>query len=448
MKRFMVAGTHTGVGKTTITTGLMSAFKQKGLTVQGYKCGPDFIDPTFHSVVTGRKSHNLDSYMLREQTIRNIVSKYSKDVDLSIIEGMMGLYDGVSFLSDEGSSAHISEVTETPILLIVEAGQKARSIAAEVLGFQQMNPRLKIFGVIISKVSSVTYYELLKGAIESVCNTKVFGYLPFHSSFKLPERHLGLIPAVGDSDWDDTVHQISKTLVQTVDIQSIYDYLNTPPIPSAKSNYEIQSTVKIAVAYDAAFHFYYEENFEILRQHGAECVYFSPLKGEIIPSDCHGLYIGGGFPEHFASQFSNKVKLDIKDRVEAGLPVIAECGGFMFLAKELIDGQGNKFDMVGILPAIARMNEQLQAIRYIELSPSPHNHMISNVHNIKGHEFHYSNMDMLDSLPPAFFASDHSLVGYIYKNVIASYVHLHFASNENIAKQFVRYCKHHNSLQT
>lgn len=445
MKRIVVAGTGSGVGKTTITLGLMSAFKQKGYVVQGFKCGPDYIDPTYHTAVTGRRSRNLDSWMGNEDIVRYVCKKGSEGAHLSIIEGVMGLFDGKRATTDEGSTAEISIITESPVLLVVDCSGMARSAAAVVRGFQSFHERVRIVGVIANRVGSEGHFRLVKEAIEQQCRIPVVGYLQKTNDLTIPERHLGLVPSVERGELQPFFDRLGERITQTFDLDMIWELaeateLQSKPLFTLKQTYD----VRIAVAKDAAFHFYYEENLEMLQACGATLVYFSPLAGECVPNDVHGLYIGGGFPEEFAAELARheKVKRSVAEAIQRGLPTLAECGGFMYLTEGIVTTDGQYYEMVGVIPGYVRMQQKLAALGYREVTGRKGNFLLE-YDKAKGHEFHYSTFVPRKEEKFAYEVKGLrgcKLDGYMDKRLIAGYVHFYFPSNPLLVERWLNAC--------
>ncbi len=445
MKRIVVAGTGSGVGKTTITLGLMSAFKQKGYVVQGFKCGPDYIDPTYHTAVTGRRSRNLDSWMGNEDIVRYVCKKGSEGAHLSIIEGVMGLFDGKRATTDEGSTAEISIITESPVLLVVDCSGMARSAAAVVRGFQSFHERVRIVGVIANRVGSEGHFRLVKEAIEQQCRIPVVGYLQKTNDLTIPERHLGLVPSVERGELQPFFDRLGERITQTFDLDMIWELaeateLQSKPLFTLKQTYD----VRIAVAKDAAFHFYYEENLEMLQAYGATLVYFSPLAGECVPNDVHGLYIGGGFPEEFAAELARdeEVKRSVAAAIQRGLPTLAECGGFMYLTEGIVTTDGQYYEMVGVIPGYVRMQQKLAALGYREVTGRKGNFLLE-YDKAKGHEFHYSTFVPRKEEKFAYEVKGLrgcKLDGYMDKRLIAGYVHFYFPSNPLLVERWLNAC--------
>lgn len=447
--RVVVAGTGTGVGKTTIAMGLMAAFAKRNMAVQGYKVGPDYIDPGYHTRLTGRPSHNLDSWMLQPQMVRDLFARSSVDADVAVIEGVMGLYDGHDARTNIGSTADIALLLDAPVILVLDVWTMARTAAAIVLGLARMEPRLQVAGVIANRVGGAGHYALVKQAVESVCQVPMLGYLEASDALTLPERHLGLVPAIEREDFESFGQRLASQVEKTVDLDKIYDIATAArPVDSAmvpSTTPVVPKRVQIAVARDAAFNFYYEENLAQLEANGAQLCFFQPLAGDFVPDDVDGLYLGGGFPEEFARELSAQTAVlsDIRARIAAGMPTIAECGGYMALTRRLIDKHGDDFEMVGALDAEVTMQEKLQGFGYREVAGTADNFLLFPGETARGHEYHYSSMAHNESLTPAFqvlHPAGRGVEGVIVKQCVAGYTHLHFASNPQMATRFVDAC--------
>lgn len=445
--RFVIAGTGSGVGKTTFTIGLMYALKQKGLEVQGFKCGPDYIDPTYHTAVTGRISRNIDSWMLSHETVMDIVSRASRDADVSIIEGVMGFYDGKSPLSDAGSTAEISVITKSPVVLIVNTASMARSVAAIVKGFQTLSNQPNIVAVIANQVGSVGHFELVKAAIEQECEVPVIGYLKKGATLSIPSRHLGLIPTIERGELEPFFEQLGTLIAETVDLEQLLELTKAPILNEVGQLFEQQEKtgITIAVAKDQAFNFYYEENLELLRAKGVELTFFSPLRNEPVPSHADGIYIGGGFPEEYAEQLMSNtiVKQSIFQAIGKGLPTLAECGGYMFLTEAITTSSGERYEMVGVIPGEVVMQNKLAALGYREITGIADNFLIKKDEIAKGHEFHYSKY-VGEHATPAYATKGRfgfKEEGYQQGFLVAGYTHFHFASNPNLIDNWIAACK-------
>ncbi|AJY76924.1 cobyrinate a,c-diamide synthase [Paenibacillus beijingensis] len=475
--RLLIAGTGSGAGKTTVTIGLMAALQRRGLQVQGFKCGPDYIDPSYHTSVTGRQSRNLDTWMLPHDTMKEIFLRGSAGADVSVIEGVMGMFDGKDPLSDTGSSAEIAALLNCPVLLVVSAQSMARSAAAIVLGFQQLAENVHIAGVILNKCGSSGHYKLVKSAIEQVCGIPVLGWLGRDDELRVPERHLGLVPAIERGELEPLYRRAAEHVEMSFDLDAILKLagdapdLQWPesrlfadrPHQSAALRYQphqsgifadqprmsisTETGPLIAVAKDAAFNFYYPENLELLEQLGARVTLFSPLAGQYVPAEADGVYIGGGFPEEFAAQLAaNRGACDdLKARAEGGLPVFAECGGYMYLTRTITDRAGETHDMVGLIPARVKMQSKLAALGYREVRARRNGLLLQEGETIRGHEFHYSALtpDDPDGYPYAYETKGLRGVsqdGFALPTLTAGYTHVHFASNVSAARRFVEQC--------
>ncbi|MCY0874713.1 MAG: cobyrinate a,c-diamide synthase [Firmicutes bacterium] len=449
--RLVIAGVSSGVGKTTITLALMAALTKRAMTVQGFKVGPDYIDPSYHSAVTGQPSRNLDSWMMPFDRMCEIFDRASAAADLSLIEGVMGFYDGKDPLQNTGSTAHVSTLLAAPVILIVDVSSMARSAAAIVLGFLQLDPNVQVAGVIVNRVGSRGHYEMVKAAIEQVCGIPVVGYLLANSGLSIPERHLGLIPALERGELHGLFDQLAAAAEATFDLDRIIaiaeaakDWKAVEPRLFAGQKAAPRAT--IAVAKDSAFNFYYPENIELLEWYGARITYFSPLHGESIPDDADGLYIGGGFPEEFAEALSvNRQVMDsFRSRIEAGLPTFAECGGFMYLCRSLTARSGVRYPMVGVIPADVAMQDRLAALGYREARALRASLFLNEGDVMRGHEFHYSvtqyeSQDLSHAYEVSGMRGTRQ-EGYATPTLLAGYTHLHFASRPEALSKWLDLC--------
>ena len=450
--RLVIAGTASDVGKTTVTLGIMAAFTQMGLSVQGFKVGPDYIDPGYHTVVTGRTSRNLDTWMMTASQMREVFLRNSESADLSIIEGVMGLYDGKEPTSNEGTTAEIAIILDAPVVLVLDVSSMARSAAAIVLGFMQMEPKLRLAGVLVNKVGSVGHYHLVKAAIEQVCAIPVLGYLLRDDGLHLEDRHLGLIPAFERPSMMAQIDILVHRMNESVACDALLTLAKQAPamtisLDSCRKVEAKDWTCTIAVAKDVAFHFYYEENLEWLTHFGAKLVFFSPLANEPVPKEADGIYLGGGFPEVFASKLSanERTKQSLRETIENKIPTYAECGGYMYLFDAIVDQEGQAHPMVGVLHGKVTMQKQLAALGYREVMAREDSMLMNKGEIARGHEFHYSRvtLDNVIAWPFAYEAKGwrgEQQEGYAKDNLIASYIHLHFSSNPTIAARFVASC--------
>ncbi|PAV28032.1 cobyrinic acid a,c-diamide synthase [Virgibacillus profundi] len=445
----VIAGTGSGVGKTTLTIGIMSALKKRGLEVQGFKCGPDFIDPTYHRAVTNRISRNLDSWMLTEDSLLDIFTHGSKNTDISIIEGVMGFFDGKSPETNEGSTAEIGMLTKSPVVLVVNCSSMARSAAAIVKGFQSFAEGTNIAGVIANSVGSEGHYQLVKTAIEQECAIPVLGYLKRELAIEIPERNLGLIPSIERGDLDSLFDKLGDLVLETVDINKLLELSVVKPLAETNGpslfDKKKEASVRIAVAKDAAFNFYYPENLEMLEANGVEIDYFSPLANDALPDNVDGLYLGGGFPEEFAHKLASnhKTKQSVKAAIDNGLPTLAECGGFMYLTESIETKEKIKHKMTGIIPGEIQMQSRLTAIGYREIKGQNGNFLLRNS-MAKGHEFHYSTFrETGDEIQPAYELKSrrgNQKEGYLIRNLVAGFTYTHFASSPSIVENWIEKC--------
>jgi cobyrinic acid a,c-diamide synthase len=435
--RFCIAGTNSGVGKTTITLGLMRALKRRGLKVAPFKCGPDYIDPSYHRQAAGAESVNLDTWMIPPEGLRNSFARNSDDADVAVVEGVMGLYDGASASSPDGSTADCAEKLGIPVVLLVNARGIAGSIAALVKGFRDFSKNIKICGVIANNVGSESHANLLKDALAANGLPPLLGALPHDEDWSLPERHLGLTPFCENSKtsaWFETLAEaaekhiaIDRLLELSMSIRQEEGRIPRTVFPSPSS--------RIAMARDDAFHFYYADNIYNLRMAGFEIVEFSPLNDNKIPEKTDLLYLGGGFPEIFAGQLADncEIRNSIKKFAEAGGRIYAECGGMMFLCRNLRNSQGREFPMCGVLPASTFMKDRMRALGYREVTVLHDMPFCKAGTVMRGHEFHWSDFTPDEPLAPLYKASNSrgevSDSGVIHNSVTASYIHLHFESN-------------------
>ncbi|WP_379160488.1 cobyrinate a,c-diamide synthase [Paenibacillus sp. sgz5001063] len=476
--RIVVAGTGSGSGKTTVTLGLLRAFARRGLMVQAFKCGPDYIDPAYHAAVTGRPARNLDSWMTSSEYMLEYYLRSSEGADLSVIEGVMGLYDGKEATALTGSTAEMALLTDSPVLLVVDVRSMGRSAAAIVLGFGQLEPGVRIAAVIVNRCGSASHYQTVKAAIEAASGIPVIGWLERDRELDIPERHLGLLPAAERGELDPLFDRAADLLEAGTDLDLLLKLAAAAPslryplgqgwwpeqVPVEENPAEdvpkalvtIQDiTPVIAVARDAAFNFYYADNLELLVRAGASLVYFSPLDGDGIPPHADGIYIGGGFPEEFAARIAgNAAFLDgLRAAAAAGMPLYAECGGYMVLARSLTDRSGAVHKMAGIIPAATVMQERRAALGYREVTARADCLLLKRGERIRGHEFHYSQMSYAPEEPQLYAYDSHGRSGnqpegYADGNILAAYAHIHLASYFPAAFRLVEACRNYHERKT
>lgn len=443
INRVMFAGTNSGCGKTTITCGIMQALLNRGLKVSSFKCGPDYIDPMFHSKVIGTKSSNLDSYFTNESTLKELLYENSLDSQISIMEGVMGYYDGIG-LTEEGSAYAISTQTNTPVILIIDAKGMSTSIGAIMEGFLYYKKESNIKGVIFNRLAP-TLYDRVKKLSENI-GLKAYGYLPAKKDITIESRHLGLVTADELADIKDKLNLLGMTIAETIDLEGILALGEsaTPITIPTKKELPRKASVKIGVAQDKAFCFYYRENLRLLQLLGAELIYFSPLESKELPKGLNGLYLGGGYPELYGRELSHNIELlnQIKISIQSGLPTIAECGGFMYLHEELEDKDGQVHKMAGVIPGKSYRTERLRYFGYIKMLAREDSLLAKKGEMMKAHEFHYWDSDNKGT---AFHiekaAGDKEWEGvHVTNSFYGGYPHLYFYSNPVLAERFIDKC--------
>ena len=446
--RLIIAATQSGSGKTTITAGLIAALKNRGLNVQAYKVGPDYIDTGWHELAGGKISHNLDSWLVGEDKLKEIFLETSSGADLSIIEGVMGLYDGGR--GGISSTAEISKLLDAPVVLVIDAKSMGTSAAAVALGFREFDKSVKLAGVILNRLGSDSHKKMIVDALTKL-GIKCFGAIKRNDEFILPERHLGLVPTAENNAFD-TIKKICAAVEEQVDVDDLIrigtrnQELGTSRNEFSSSHFPVpSSSTKIAVARDEAFNFYYGAGLRELEKLGAEIVYFSPLNDEHLPENISGMIIGGGFPEMFAARLeqNKNLRAEIFHAVSSGLPIFAECGGFMYLLHELIDFDGKSFEMCGVIDGVATMTKKLQTVGYVEAEILRDCAIGRAGDKIHAHEFHFSTAE---TSCEKIFRCKRMRTGAEYfagvakKNLVASYLHIHFAGSPSAAKNFIKLC--------
>lgn len=447
--RVIFAAPQSASGKTTVTLGVMLALRKSGIEVQPFKAGPDYLDPMQHSAVCSRMSRNLDSCLMKPATILELFTRNAEGADISIIEGAMGLYDGMAD-SQYGSSAHLSKVLKLPVILVINAASLSRSAGAIALGCREFDKGVRIRGIILNNIGSANHYTYAKSAIEKKARIPVLGFLPKDACLRIPQRHLGLVPAQEKKMSLNFRRKLLSAAEKNIDIKRIVKIgRKAKALKRIKKNIFVPRShtynATIAIARDKAFNFYYQDNLDILKALGARLVSFSLLSDKLPPRAINGIYIGGGYPEIFAGQLSGNAKMRqaISEEAQAGMPIYAECGGLMYLAEKLIDFRKKAFSMAGIFKCSAVMAKRRQALGYIEVEVLKDNILSKRNDKIRAHTFHWSYLESNNDLSFAYKVrkgraefSD----GLIYKNVLASYAHLHFGSNLNFARNFIRSC--------
>ncbi len=439
-KALVIAGTHSGSGKTTITLGLMAALKKLGHSVMPFKCGPDFIDPSLHTLVTGKTSRNLDLWMAGTDFSRNCFKLHSADADISVIEGVMGMFDG-----GDSSSAALAEKLGIPVVLVLDARSAAESAAAVLKGFETLLPKVAPKGVIINMIGSERHFELVKGAISKHCQAEILGYIPRTLEFKLPSRHLGLHMGEERPISKKSINILAETIISHINIDRMLEIAGseTRQSPAPLNNPQNQ-TVRLGVARDKAFCFYYQDNLDIFNQAGATICYFSPLTDKHLPEKLDGIYLGGGYPELYAKQLSRNTTMleDIRNWAEDNRPLYAECGGFMYLTQGINDLDRRYHPLAGVFPTKAAMQTRRASLGYRELNTNKVSFFGPCGTTLRGHEFHYSRIEPMDSsIERIYDVNGSTAEGYRYKSSVGGYMHLHFGYNPEAAQNFIGFCK-------
>lgn len=446
----VIAGTASGVGKTTVTAGVVAALQRRGLRVQPFKAGPDYIDPSYHTAAAGRPCRNLDSWMLAPPVLQEVFTRACAGADVAVVEGVMGLFDGRRGQDDEGSTAQVAKLLGLPVVLVLDAGGMARSAAATVLGYCRFDPALRVAGVVLNNIGSPGHYELCRQAIEAATGIPVLGYLPRRSSLTLPERHLGLIPTVEGPAGRAFFDALADCIAAHIDLDSLLRCAVPVREPSASVVFPEQALpprTRIAVAMDRAFSFYYEDSLDLLRAWGAEVVPFSPLSDTRLPDGVGGVYIGGGFPELYAAELAeNRAMHEALHAAAAhGLPVYAECGGLMYLGTAIEDFDGRVHAMVGLVPARSRLHGSRLTLGYRTARARRATPLLAGGQIVRGHEFHWSALERPPTAEEAVYdlAETGTVEGFAAGSVIATYVHLHLAAAPGMAARWVETCARH-----
>lgn len=482
----IIAGERSGVGKTTVTLALLAALRQWGEGVQAFKVGPDYIDPMFHRVLTGRDAYNLDPVLTSEDYVRRCYDQHRRDTPYALVEGVMGLFDGAGG-GDWGSTAHIARLLNLPVVLVVDCGRLSRSLAAIVQGYRHLDPQVQVAGVVLNRVGSDRHRAMLLSALAPL-HIPVVGILPRDGAVTLPDRHLGLVPTdelpdlpqrfdylatLGQRcfDWDWLRPRLAAGANSVAATNPATDPETNPatdPETAAINPEHLDETIsvplkgqgriRLGIARDRAFNFYYPDNLDLLARLGAELVPWSPLGDATLPQNLDGLYLGGGFPELFAAALAQNQPLreDLCQRLATGLPALAECGGLMYLARSLTDLDGHSWPMVGALPTATTMTERL-TLGYRRVTACQDSILMPQGSEIWGHEFHRS-VSTIAPLSPLYQTQPYpisgektppalTLEGWHWKSIHASYVHLHWGDHPQLPTRFLTHCRqyHQNS---
>lgn len=447
----IIAGTNSGCGKTTVSLGLMALFKRKGYTVAPFKVGPDYIDPGHHSRVCGLPSRNLDGWMLSKEANRTCFEKGVSGCDLAVVEGVMGLYDGFDGKREDGSTAQMAKWLDLPVVLVVNAKSMARSGAALVSGFERFDPDLRFAGVIFNNVGSPRHLNYLKEALDGHVDMPCLGGIPRTEGLAMPERHLGLVTDDENGLSPERLERLADVMAQSIDLNLLLERLR-PGVSfsglTAGTVPDKARSVRIGVARDRAFCFYYKDNLDLLEENGGELVTFSPLSDNALPDNLSGLYLGGGYPEMFAAELSANTSLlaEIRKVSDQGMPIYGECGGFMVLCREIRDFDGKNWPMTGCFPYTAEMLPRLRSLGYREVTLTADTVIGKKGQVVRGHEFHYSKIDENKGDAAVYRVSPRNgdpagAEGYTVNRTLGSYIHLHFGSRPETARNFVTACE-------
>ncbi|MEC4811854.1 MAG: cobyrinate a,c-diamide synthase [Scytonema sp. PMC 1069.18] len=454
----IIAGICSGVGKTTVTLTLLASLCRRGLQVQSFKVGPDYIDPMFHQHVTGRPCRNLDPVLTSEDYVKRCFSQHAQDSEFTIVEGVMGLFDGIK--GNFASTAHVAQLLNLPVVLVIDCSRLSGSVAAIAHGYSTFDPRVKIAGLVLNRVGSDRHIYLLKDALEPL-QLPILGILRREDNISIPDRHLGLVPTVelpqldavidkladlGDScfDWERLLPLLKSENYNRRCTQIQADERNTY---LRSSGTDCGSKIPIAVARDRAFNFYYQDNLDLLQQLGAELVFWSPMEDAGLPEGIKGMYFGGGFPEVFARQLAENVLVReaVRTAVLSGIPTIAECGGLMYLCEQIIDFEGQSWSMAGVLPTTAVMDKRL-TLGYRRAVALQDSLLIPSGTTVCGHEFHRSRLISTPSQPlfQTYRYDTEESTGYEgwggISSLYASYIHLHWGEHPEIPQRFLQNC--------
>ncbi|MBD2203680.1 cobyrinate a,c-diamide synthase [Calothrix sp. FACHB-1219] len=460
----VIAGERSGVGKTTVTLTLLASLCRRAIAVQSFKVGPDYIDPMFHQHVTGLACRNLDPVLTSEAYVQSCFTTYSQKSQYALIEGVMGLFDGISSndkipITDFASTAHIARLLNLPVVLVIDCSRLSGSVAAIAHGYCTFDPNIKIAGLVLNRVGSDRHLDLLKNALEPL-NLPIIGVIRRQDDITIPDRHLGLVPTAELPELDAVINRLADLGDSCFDWERLLPLLRSGD--EGETQFKIQNSkfkieeclslsgkavVRVAVARDRAFNFYYQDNLDLLQKLGAELVFWSPLADSELPENVQGIYFGGGFPEVFAQQLSENISLrkSVKNAILQGIPTIAECGGLMYLCEQIIDFAGESWPMLGILPTSAEMGGRL-TLGYRRAVALQDSLLINYGTNIYGHEFHRSRLKIPPNQP--LFetyrydcAENMGDEGWnLPANIHASYIHLHWGATVEIPQQFIQKC--------
>ncbi len=452
----VIAGERSGVGKTTVTLTLLASLCRRDMAVQSFKVGPDYIDPMFHQHVTNRACRNLDPVLTSEAYVQECFAHHSQLCEYALVEGVMGLFDGIGHgeekqkSTDFASTVHIARLLDLPVVLVIDCSRLSGSVAAIAHGYQSFDPRIKMAGVVLNRVGSDRHLSLLKDSLEPL-QLPILGVLRRQDNITIPDRHLGLVPTAELLELNAVIDRLADLGDSCFDWQRLLPLLKSEvtstPVSLSAPVPLCPSSVRIAVARDRAFNFYYQDNLDLLQQLGAELVFWSPLTDAGLPQDVQGMYFGGGFPEVFAQQLAanTSAREAVKTAILGGMPAIAECGGLMYLCEQIIDFEEQSWPMVGVLPTSAVMGKRL-TLGYRRAVALQNSLLVDAGTTVYGHEFHRSHL-ISTPTQPLFQTSRYDCEenmgnegwGWL-KNVHASYIHLHWGESVEIPQRFLADC--------
>lgn len=455
LPRVIISASNSDAGKTAITVGLIAALRKRGYKVQPFKIGPDFIDPGYHTSAASMPSRNLDSWLMDTESIVKIFTNAACESDISVIEGVRGLYDGISPVDEFGSTAHIAKILNTPVILVANVQSITKSAAAIVLGFKCLDQEIDIAGVILNKVKNELHAKKAKESIQHFTKLPVLGTIPRSKMAELPKRHLGLIPTAEMIDLQTCMNNLRELVEAHVDLDRVVSIAqNAPDLPGSsamKKTSEVREKgrIKIGIAMDDVFTFYYADNIDALRLGGAEIVKVNTLKDSKLPDDLAGLILGGGYPECFAPELEANVSLrnNIKRSSQDGMPIYAECGGLMYLSNSITTLDGRRHAMVGVIDGETMMTDEATSLGYVELKVTEKNPFSEAGDIFRGHEFHYSKLQDFPMDVKFCYkvlrgkGIDGGRDGILVYNTLASFAHVHVVSYPKIVTKFLDACK-------
>jgi len=449
--RFVIAAPHSHAGKTTVTLALLAALTQRGLRVAPFKVGPDYIDPQLHRQAAGRASYNLDTYLVPAGQVHDTFCRVAHDADIAVVEGVMGLFDGSSPTSRVGSTAEVAALLQAPIVLVIDASGMAASVGALIHGFRTYDPDVRVAGVILNRLGGAGHLRYLVPAIERE-GVEILGYLPKDAELTIPERHLGLLPTAEEDRVTPLLGHLTALASRHLDLDRVLQLAHTapalmrvPPLPQRPA----ETVARMAWAHDEAFNFSYQENRDLLSAAGADLVTFSPLHDDALPAGVDAVWLGGGFPELFAAQLAANtgMRTSLLEHATRGLPVYAECGGFMYLCEWLVDQHGQRYPQVGLIPGGTRMTARLQQFGYAEATFLQDTLFGPTGTTVRGHRFHYSAYEPGSPPPDCAYRVTRATTGEVHlegfhtHNVLATYLHIHLGSQPQMAQYFVDFCR-------